>query len=180
MSNKLIIGIVILVCLFIIGLILASTITRDVSGICSNKQWESYVYIEKYDWNHHSKESSSSISIPVGARNVHKWTSTHTNSDGERKTKYHVSYEIREWITSRTIKAFGDSTIEPYFEKFVLSQNPEERVANKQFKFIFSFNHEDKSKSYTTQDMNIYNIISIGNKYNLKVNLLGHITKILL
>lgn len=156
--------------------------TTDVSGTISSKNWERKIYIDKYDWVHHTKESST---VPDGAINVDRWTeaerynTTDANGKTVRRTRYvkHVSYDIQEWTYSRELDSSGIYPDVPFWPDYSLSVNPVEREGNKTENYTIVFIIKGKEKKYHPK-FDEYTRLTESKTYTCKVNGFGFVVNL--
>lgn len=167
----------------VIGIIIFMGLkTYSVDGTATSKEWTRTITIEKYDWVHHSHDSSHH---PIDAINVHHSsrikTTYSTDSNGKKtthyKTVYHVSYDVMEWTHSRNVQSTEFYPIVPYWPTVVLSVNPLERERDRNENYYINFLVKKKNKRYTTTSAE-YDSINNNHAYVLNVNLFGIIRKV--
>ena len=182
--------------------------TTDHEAYVNSKVWKRVQIVEKFDWVHHSRESDFSYpSIPDGARDTRRWTTTRTNHHSEQvasgtykdskgsthtryktrtwntyTTEYHVSYDVREWTFSRDLTLTGNAHKEPEWPTTTLGSDPQERYGSRSEEYIVCFKvpykEKEKDKSYKTHDYSSYISLKVDHKYVCKINGFGVISKI--
>lgn len=156
--------------------------TTEIPGKVISKEWSRTIYIQKYDWVHHSREGSSS---PEGAINIKKWSEsesyTTTDSDGKihHKTKWvnHISYDVQEWTYSREVNSRGNHPEIPFWPSYTLGSRPPEREGSRNDEYIIVFKIKDKIKKFKP-DQEEYDRISNREEYVCRVNGFGFVTKV--
>lgn len=156
--------------------------TTDIQGKVLSKEWVRTIYIEKYDWVHHSKEGRSA---PEGAINIKRWTETEhytvTDEDGNKQTKTkwvdHISYDVQEWTYSREVVLRGVHPEVPEWPTYVLGRMPMEREGSRREEYTISIKILDKIKKFHPEREE-YERISNREEYICKVNGFGAIRSV--
>lgn len=187
MSSYVVPAVLIAVALGIGTLIFLGVHTTEQKGCITRKTWERTQEVQVYDWVRHSEDGEWSYpSVPIGARNVKRWTDTRrwTDSDGDthRDTDYNVSYEIQEWGYGRSVTDAGNQDREPVWPIPTLNSFPPERLGARHEKFSAEFmvtvGQKTVKKTYSTSNFNTYLSLKLDYPYVCVVNGFGALVKI--
>ncbi len=179
---------------FLAMLIIHRTIITTIEGF----SWTRKVLLEHYIW----VEGSSYSGFPEGSRNqqstdetyysyeVVSYNTTTTQINGvtstttepvyanvpKRRTKY--TYEIQEWVHSRTLVADGNEHNNVHWPHYTLDRSTSERINDTKETYLVFF-QTAKGKQYKQKlSVSDWNALDDTMEYELCVNLYGKITKL--
>ncbi len=178
--------------------LLPAFIRRTVIATIKGFSWTRKVLLEQHIW----VEESSYSGFPEGSRNqqstvetyyvseiisyntqttqINGVTSTTTTpvygSVRKKRTKY--TYEIQEWLHSRTLVSEGSEHNDVYWPRYTLDHSTSERISDTKETYQVFF-QTAKGKQYKRQlSESDWNALDDTIDYELRVNLYGKITKL--
>jgi hypothetical protein len=196
MSIKLIIIAVVLIIILIalVPVFIRRTVIATIEGF----SWTRKVFLEHYIW----VEDSSYSGFPDGSRNqqstiesyyvseivsyntqttqINGVSSTTTTpvygSVRRQRTKY--TYEIQEWVPSRTLLSEGSEQNDVHWPRYTLDRSTSERIADTKETYLVFF-QTAKGRQYKEKlPVEVWNTLDDTQEYELRVNLYGKITKL--
>jgi hypothetical protein len=184
--------------LFLALALVPALIRRTIVATIESFSWTRKVLLEEHIW----AEESSYSGFPEGSRNqqstvetyyvsevvsyntqttqVNGVTSTTTvpvyGSVRKQRTKY--TYEIQEWVPSRTFVSEGSEHNNVYWPRYTLDRSTSERISDTKETYQVFF-QTAKGKQYKQKlSESDWNALDDTMDYELRVNLYGKITKL--